>query len=110
MYTNGLEKRYFWSREANERQIRLLEFANSYKLTVTNTLVLNKLSRRTTRHSANIKIHNHIDFVLKARRSEFSIEMPRTSWFHEADIVSDHGTLLMTLQHKKSYNKISCSQ
>lgn len=64
--------------ETNKCGIRWLEFANSYRLTVVNILFPNKLSRRTTWHAPNNKIHNQIqvqhqygqyqaDFILLAR-------------------------------------------
>ena len=41
----------FGTGETNDRGLRLLEFASSHRLTITNTLYPHKISRRTTWHA-----------------------------------------------------------
>ena len=58
--------------KTNDRGLRLLEFASSHKLTIANTLYPHKLSRRTTWHALNGRIHNQIDFILPRGLSQVS--------------------------------------
>ena len=44
--------------ETNDRGLRLLEFASSHRLTITSTLYPHTISRRTTWHAPNGKVHN----------------------------------------------------
>ena len=53
----------FGTRETNDSGLRLLEFGSSHKLTLAKPLYPHKLSRRTTWHLPNGKIHNQIDYV-----------------------------------------------
>lgn len=91
--------------ETNDRGLRLLEFACSQRLTIANTLYPHKLSRRTTWHAPNGKIHNQIDFVLTPRRFKSSINRAKTRTYPGADIGSDHDLVLLTMKIrlKKKY-------
>ena len=64
------------------RGLRHLEFASTHKRSLANTLVHpRKLSRRTTWHSPNGKIHYQIDYILVPRRFKSSINKANTRTF-----------------------------
>ena len=90
--------------ETNDRGIRLLEFANSYHLTLANTLFPHKTSRRTTWHAPTGKTHNQIDFILVPQKFKSSINKAQTRTFPGADIGSDHDMVLMTMKMKLKKN------
>ena len=90
----------FGTGETNDRGTRLLEFARSHKLTLTNTLFPHKLSRRVTWHSADGRTHNQIDFILMPLRYKSSINKAKTRSFPGADIGSDHDLVLCTFKLK----------
>ena len=91
--------------ETNDRGIRLLEFASTYKLTLANTLFPHKASRKTTWHSPNNKTHSQIDYILFPSRFKSSINKAKTRTFPGADIGSDHDMVLMTIKLKLKKNR-----
>ncbi|XP_076436542.1 uncharacterized protein LOC143276040 [Babylonia areolata] len=86
--------------ETNDRGLRLLEFAKSHRLTLTNTLHPHKLSRNATWHSPNGQVHNQIDFILTPQCYKSSINKANTRTFPGADIGSDHDLVLATFKLK----------
>ena len=84
--------------ETNDRGLRLLEFAQHHRLTITNTLYPHKLSRRTTWHSPNGQVHNQIDYILTPQRYKSSINRAKTRTYPGADIGSDHDLVLATIK------------
>ena len=85
--------------------LRLLEFANTHELTVTNALFPHKLSRRTTWHRRDGNVHNQIDYILIQKRFKSSVNKAKTRTFPGADIGSDHDLVLMTLKLKSNGQK-----
>ena len=86
--------------ETNDRGLRLLEFAQSHRLTIANTLHPHKKSRTTTWHSPNGLVHNQIDYILMPQRYKSSINKAKTRTFPGADIGSDHDLVLTSLKLK----------
>ena len=82
--------------ETNDRGLRLLEFATSYKMALANILFPHKTSRRAIWHSPDNKTHNQIDFILFSCRFKSSINKAKTRTFHGANIGSDHDMVLLT--------------
>ena len=93
--------------ETNDRGLRLLEFASSHRLIIANTLYPNKMSRRTTWHAPNGKMHNQIEFILTARRFKSSIIRTNTRTYSGANVGSDHDLVLLTMKMKLKKNKTS---
>ena len=81
--------------QTNDRGLRLLEFASSNGLFVTNTFGPHKNSRRWTWHSPNGEHHNQIDYILVKRRFRSSVNINKTRSFPGADIGSDHELVMM---------------
>jgi hypothetical protein len=90
----------FGTGETNYRGLRLLEFACSQRLTITNTLYPYKPSRRTTRHAPNGKTHNQINLILTLGRFKSSINRTRRRTHPEANIGSDHDLVLLIMKIK----------
>lgn len=86
--------------ETNDRGFRLLEFAQSHRLTIANTLHPHKKSRTTTWHSPNGLVHNQIDYILMPQRYKSSINKAKTRAFPGADVGSDHDLVLTRLKLK----------
>ena len=84
--------------ETNERGLRLLEFATSNNLVLTNTLGHNKPSRRWTWHNPDGKHHNQIDYILVKKHFRSGVNIHRTRRFPGADIGSDHDLVMMTFR------------
>ncbi|PVD33204.1 hypothetical protein C0Q70_04455 [Pomacea canaliculata] len=84
----------------NARGLRLLEFAQSHRLTIANTLHPHKKSRTVTWHSPGGLVHNQIDFILLPQRFKSSINKAQTRSFPGADIGSDHNLVLTSLKLK----------
>lgn len=93
--------------DTNDRGLRLLEFACTYKLTIANTLYPHKDSRRTTWHSPDGKTHNQIDFILTPKRFKSSINKAKTRTYPGADIGSDHDMVLLNLKMRLKKKKQS---
>ena len=79
--------------ETNDRGFRLLEFANSHRLTLAYTFHPNKLSGTANWHAPIRPVHNQIDFILTLQSFKSSIN-------------SDHDLVLTTLKFKL---KTKCS-
>ena len=97
----------FGAGETNERGERLLEFAHKHKMTLVNTLLPHKISRRTTWHSPDGIIHSHIDFILiilAARRLKSTINGAKSRTFPGTDIISDQELIIMTVKLKLKKN------
>ena len=90
----------FGTGETNDRGLQLLEFAKRHRLTLANTLHPQKLSRTTTWHSPNGKVHNQIDFILAPQRFKSSINKAKTRTFPGADIGSDHDLVMTSVRLK----------
>ena len=86
--------------KTNDRGLRLLEFASSHQLTITNTLYPHKISRRTTWHAPNGIVHNQIDYILTPRRFKSSVNKAKTRTYPGADIGSDHDLVLLVMKMK----------
>ena len=84
--------------ETNERGERLLEFASSNGLVITNTFAPHKKSRRTTWHSFNGEHHNQIDYIMIKKRYRSNVNINKTRSFPGADIGSDHDLVMMTFK------------
>ena len=82
--------------ETNERGSRLLEFASSNDLFITNTFGSHKPSRRWTWHHPNGVHHSQIDYILVKKRHKTSVNVAKTRSFPGADIGSDHDLVMMT--------------
>ena len=95
----------FGTGQTNARGLRLLEFGKHHQLTLANTLHPQKISRRTTWHAPNGKVHNRIDFILAPQRFKSSINKAKTRSFPGADIGSDHDLVMTTLKLKLRANK-----
>ena len=80
--------------ETHDREWGLREFANSYRLTLANTLHPDKLSRTATWYAPNGQVHNQIDFILTPQHSKSCINKTNTRSFPGADIGSDHDLVL----------------
>ena len=91
--------------ETNDRGTRLLEFATSQRLTLANTLYPHKMSRRTTWHAPNGKIHNQIDFILAPKQFKSSINRAKTRTYPGADIGSDHDLVMLNMKLKLKSTK-----
>ena len=88
----------FCNPTTNERGLRLLEFASSNDLVLTNTFGAHKASRRWTWHSPNGEHHNQIDYIMVKRRFKTSVNFARTRSFPGADIGSDHDLVMATFK------------
>ena len=88
----------YCSVEANERGLRLLEFATFNNLVLTNTLGLHKPSRRWTWHSPDGKHHNQIDYILVKKRFRSGVNIHGTRSFPAADIGGDHDLVMVTFR------------
>ena len=86
----------FCNDDANERGLRLLEFATSNDLVLVNTFGHHQASRRWTWRSPNGQHHNQIDYILVRKRSRSGVNIARTRSFPGADNGSDHDLLIMT--------------
>ena len=82
--------------QTNDRGLRLLEFASSNELFVTNTFGPHKSSRRWTWHSPDGKYHNQIDYIMVKKRHRSSVNINKTRSFPGADVGSDHDLVMMT--------------
>ena len=89
----------------NERGQKLLEFAKRHQLTAENTLFNHKISRRTTWHSPDGKVHNQIDFIFISKRFVTGVNRARTRTFNKPDIGSDHDLVMMTSEIKLKVNR-----
>ena len=89
----------------NKRGQKLLEFAKRCQLTAVNTLFNHKISRRTTWHSPDGKVHNQIDFIFISRRFVTGVNRARMRTFNKLDIGSDHDLVMMTLKIKLKVNR-----
>ena len=89
----------------NEREQRLLEFAERHKLVIANTLHPHKNSRITTWHSPNGIVNNQIDYILTPQRFKSSIIRSSTRTYPGADINSDHDLIMCNLKLKLRSNK-----
>ena len=76
--------------EANERGLRLLEFACYNDLVLANALGTHKASRRRTWHSPNGGYQDQIDYIMVRRRFMTSVNTAKTRSFPGVDIRSDH--------------------
>ena len=85
---------------ANERGLRVLEFAIYNKLKVVNTFGPHKPSRRWTWHSQGVDYHNQIDYIMVKRRFQSSVSIAKTRSFPGADVGSDHELVMMTFKHR----------
>ena len=85
-----------FSKDTNERGLRLLEFAAFNDLVLANTSRHHKASRRWTWHSQNGQHHNQIDYILVRKRFRSGVNIARTRSFPGADIGSDNDLLMMT--------------
>ena len=72
--------------ETSDRGLRLLDFARSHCLTLTNTLHPHKLSQTATWHSNNSQVHNQIVFILALQCLKFSIN--KAKWGHSLVLTS----------------------
>ena len=79
---------------------RLLEFAESHRLNLANTLHPHTLPRTATWHAPNGQVHNQVDFILTSQRFKSPINKANTRSFPDADIGSDHDNLLTTIKLK----------
>ena len=89
--------------ETNDRWWRLLEFAKSHPLTLTDSLHPHKLSRAATWHNPDGQVHHHytfIDLILTAKRFKRSINKANERPFPDADIGSTHDLALTTIKLK----------
>ena len=91
--------------EANERGLRLLEFASYNNLKVVNTFDPHKRSRRWTWHSPGGNFHNQIDYIMVKRRFQSSVNIAKTRSFPGADIRSDHELVMMTFRFRLQRTK-----
>lgn len=82
--------------ERNERGERLLEFASTNDLWITNTRFQQKDSRKWTWMAPDGKHTNMIDLVLVDRRWKTAVQVCRT--FQGADISSDHSLVMCKLK------------
>jgi exonuclease III len=101
---SGTVGKFGWG-ETNERGIRLLEFAQSHRLTIANTLHPHKKSRTVTWQSPGGSIQNQIDYILVPRRFKSSINKAQTRSFPGVDIGSDHNLVLTRLKLKLKSNR-----
>ena len=85
----------FCNEDANERGLRLLEFATFNDLVLVNTFGHHKAFRRWTWHSSNGQYHNQIDYILVRKRFQSGVNSARKQSLLEADIGSDHDLLMM---------------
>ena len=92
--------------QTNKRVLRLLEFASSNGLLVTNTFGPHKNSRRWTWHSPNGEYHNQIDYIMVKKRHRASVNINKTRSFPGADIGSDHDLVMMTFNIRLKKLKI----
>ena len=103
----GTVMRCFGLGETTDRGLRLLQFASSHNLTLTNTLFPHKTPRRTTWHAPNDKVYKN-DFFLVPQKFKSSINNAQTRIFPGADVGSGHDMVLMTLKLKlKNFKKDS---
>ena len=101
---SGTVGKFGWS-ETNDRGVRLLEFAQSHRMTIANTLHPHKKSRTVTWQSPGGLVHNQIDYILVPRRFKSSINKAQTRSFPGADIGSDHNLVLTRLKLKLKTNQ-----
>ncbi|MGL4418375.1 MAG: reverse transcriptase domain-containing protein [Plesiomonas shigelloides] len=94
--------------ETNDRGLRLLEFAQSHRLTVANTLHPHKKSRRVTWQAPGGLVQNQVDFILLPQRFKSSINKAQTRSFPGADIGSDHNLVLTSIKLKLTTSKPDC--
>jgi len=82
--------------ERNDRGERLLEFASTNDLLITNTRFQQKDSRKWTWMAPDGKHTNMIDLVLVDRRWKTAVKVCRT--FQGADVSSDHSLVMCKLK------------
>ena len=97
--------RTIWDGNINERDQRLLEFAERHKLVIANTLHPHKNSRIRTLYSPNGVVHNQIYYILTLQRFKLSIIRSSTRTYPCADINSDHDLIMCNLKLKVRSNK-----
>ena len=86
----------FSNDDANERGLRLREFATFNSIVLVNTFGHYKASRRWTWHSPDGQHYNQIDYLLVRKRFRSGVNSARTQSFPGADIGSDHDLLMTT--------------
>ena len=86
------------SPETNDRELKVLDFANYNNLVLANTLGNHKPSRRWTWHSPDGTHHNQIDYILVKKRFRSGIKTARIRTSQGADVGSDHDMVMMAFQ------------
>ena len=90
----------FCNDNANERGLRLQDFATFNDLGLANTFGYHKASRGWTWHRPNLQHHNQIEYILMRKRFWSGVNSARTRSFPGADIGSDHDLPMMTFHFR----------